>query len=107
VSAARLQRARPWRAPPRARRLAGSYGTRALRILDGIDSAAALGAPVVADLHACELNYLVREEFARTAEDILWRRTRLGLRVPPDAAARLDAWLAGVGVGAVQAAETV
>jgi glycerol-3-phosphate dehydrogenase len=104
---ARLRRERPWLAPPLARRLAGSYGTRALRILDGIDSAAALGAPVVADLHPCELNYLVREEFARTAEDILWRRTRLGLRVPPDAAARLDAWLAGVGVGAVQAAETV
>lgn len=104
---ARLRRERPWLAPPLARRLAGSYGTRALRILDGIDSAAALGAPVVADLHACELHYLVREEFARTAEDILWRRTRLGLRVPPDAAARLDAWLAGVGVGTVQAAETV
>lgn len=103
----RLCRERPWLAPPLARRLAGSYGTRALRILDGIDSATALGAPVVADLHPCELNYLVREEFARTAEDILWRRTRLGLSAPPDAAARLDAWLAGAGAGVAPAAAGV
>lgn len=102
--ATRLRRERPWLAPPLARRLAGSYGTRALRILEGIDGAAALGAPVVADLHPCELDYLVREEFARTAEDILWRRTRLGLTVPPEATARLDAWLAGARAGVAPAA---
>ena len=102
-----LRRQYPFLEPALARRLAASYGTRALRILDGIDSAAALGAPVVADLHPCELNHLVHEEFARTAEDILWRRTRLGLTVPPDAAARLDAWLAGAGAAAAPAAQTV
>jgi glycerol-3-phosphate dehydrogenase len=32
-----------------------------------------------------------------TAEDILWRRTKLGLHTPPDTAARLDAWLAANG----------
>ena len=92
-----LLRQYPFLAPSLARRLTISYGTRALCILDGVDSAAALGAPVVADLHACELHYLVRHEFARTAEDILWRRSHLGLIVPPEGVARLEAWLASVG----------
>ncbi|MGB7288574.1 MAG: glycerol-3-phosphate dehydrogenase, partial [Candidatus Macondimonas sp.] len=54
---------------------------------------AGLGEAVLPGLYACELDYLVREEFARTAEDILWRRTKLGLGAPPDATARLQAWL--------------
>ena len=93
---ARLRRQYPFLAPALARRLAASYGTRALRILNGIDSAAALGAPVVADLYPCELCYLVQHEFAHTAQDILWRRTHLGLTASPDAAARLEAWLSSV-----------
>ena len=59
-------------------------------------NAAALGAPVVADLYPCELCYLVQHEFAHTAQDILWRRTHLGLTASPDAAARLEAWLSSV-----------
>ena len=62
---------------------------------------------MVADLHPCEVDYLVREEFARTAEDILWRRTRLGLTASPDAAARLDAWLTGAGADAARRTQTV
>lgn len=93
---ARLRRQYPFLAPALARRLAASYGTRALRILNGIDSAAALGEPVVADLYPCELCYLVQHEFAHTAQDILWRRTHLGLTASPDAAARLEAWLSSV-----------
>ena len=42
-----------------------------------------------------ELDWLVREEWANTADDILWRRTKLGLHVPPEGARRLAEWLAG------------
>lgn len=74
-------------------RLARNYGTRIERILHGVSDLAGLGEAVLPGLYACELDYLVREEFARTAEDILWRRTKLGLGAPPDATAHLQAWL--------------
>ena len=45
-------------------------------------------------LYEREAEYLCRVEFARTAEDILWRRTRLGLHAGPDAIERLGTWLA-------------
>jgi glycerol-3-phosphate dehydrogenase len=78
-----------------ARRLAYSYGTRSERILGNARNPASLGEPVLPDLYACELAYLVAEEFARTPQDILWRRTKLGLVAPRDAEARLQAWLDG------------
>jgi glycerol-3-phosphate dehydrogenase len=74
-------------------RLARNYGTRLQRILDGATSLADLGDEVLPGLYASELDYLLREEFARTAEDILWRRTKLGLVAPPDAATHLQDWL--------------
>lgn len=76
-----------------ARRLARNYGTRIERILGGASGLASLGEPVLPGLYAAELAYLVHEEFARTPQDILWRRTKLGLHAPPDAAERLQAWL--------------
>jgi len=82
-----------WLPADLAFRLARNYGTRIERILSGVSDLAGLGEAVLPGLYACELDYLVREEFARTAEDILWRRTKLGLVAPPDAAARLQAWL--------------
>jgi glycerol-3-phosphate dehydrogenase len=45
-------------------------------------------------LHAAEIDHLRRDEWAQTADDILWRRTRLGLRVPRGSELSLDAWLA-------------
>lgn len=74
-------------------RLARNYGTRIERILGGASSLASLGEPVLPGLYACELAYLVQEEFARAPQDILWRRTKLGLVAPADAAARLRTWL--------------
>jgi glycerol-3-phosphate dehydrogenase len=53
-----------------------------------------LGAQVLPGLFEAELRYLVEREWATTAEDILWRRSKLGLHLPPDAARLLDAWLA-------------
>jgi len=41
-----------------------------------------------------EVDYLRTHEWALTARDILWRRSKLGLHLPPETEARLDAWLA-------------
>ena len=75
-------------------RWAHAYGTRLDHWLGPARSPAALGEQIVPDLYAAEVEYLRRHEWAVTAEDILWRRTKLGLHAPPDAAASLDAWLA-------------
>jgi glycerol-3-phosphate dehydrogenase len=40
-----------------------------------------------------EIEYLRRYEWARSAQDILWRRSKLGLHLPADTAGRLQAWL--------------
>ncbi|MCP5367737.1 MAG: glycerol-3-phosphate dehydrogenase [Hyphomicrobiales bacterium] len=80
--------------PGLLRRLARAYGTRAREILDGAAGAADLGRHFGAGLYAREVAYLVRREWAVSAEDILWRRTKLGLRLSPDRVRALDAWLA-------------
>ena len=76
-----------------AARLARSYGTRARRILADARGLADLGEDFGAGLHAAEVEYLVAEEWARTAEDILYRRSKLGLHLPPDGVSRLEAYL--------------
>jgi glycerol-3-phosphate dehydrogenase len=75
-------------------RYARAYGTRAAQVLGAARDVAGLGEAVLPGLHAAEIEYLRRVEFARTADDILWRRSRLGLHLPRDAGARLDDWLA-------------
>ncbi len=82
-----------WMPAALLRRYARAYGSRAGRILDGATSLADLGEEILPGLHAREIDYLRREEWAMTAEDILYRRSKLALHVPADGAARLDAWL--------------
>ena len=43
-----------------------------------------------ADLTEAEVRYLVRAEWARTGEDVVWRRSKLGLRLSPDEIAAVD-----------------
>lgn len=76
-------------------RLASSYGTRMERILAGAASLDALGERFGADLTLAEVEYLRREEWAATAADILWRRSKLGLVVPGGDAGRLERYLGG------------
>ena len=77
-----------------AARLARTYGTKALEMLAGVKVAADLGRSFGATLTEVEVRYLIRHEWARTAEDIVWRRTKLGLHMSQDEIAALDAWLA-------------
>jgi glycerol-3-phosphate dehydrogenase len=86
-----------------AHRLARAYGTRIEELLGSAKSMADLGEDFGAGLTAAEVDYLVRREWARTAEDILWRRSKLGLHVPVDAPAKIDAYLARTKAAAVAA----
>ena len=69
------------------------YGSDVDAMLTGRSSVEDLGEHFGAGLHAAEVSYLVEHEWARTAEDILWRRTRKGLGVSADGADRLRAYL--------------
>jgi len=84
----------PWLPEPLRSRYARAYGTRIDRVIDGARCVADLGEEVLPGLHAAEIDHLRRDEWAQTADDILWRRTRLGLRVPSGSELKLDAWLA-------------
>ncbi len=83
----------PWLDPQVARRWAGSHGSRAWLLLDGVQSAEDLGEHFAEGLYAREVDYLCRYEWATDADDILWRRTHLGLGFPPAACQRLQAYL--------------
>ncbi|HEX3984039.1 MAG TPA: glycerol-3-phosphate dehydrogenase C-terminal domain-containing protein, partial [Acidisoma sp.] len=89
-----LERAHPWLPAGMRYRYAHAYGTRVAHILGGARSLADLGEELLPDLYEREADYLCRVELAQTAEDILWRRTRLGLRVGGRECARLEEWLA-------------
>ncbi len=84
---------RPWLPAALVRRYARAYGTRMERMLGNAASLPQLGEEVLPGLYAAELEYLIRQEWAQTAEDILWRRSKLGLHLPADAGDRLTRWL--------------
>lgn len=87
-----------WLPAPLARRYARAYGTRAARVVGNAQSLADLGAEIVPGLLEAELRYLRDTEWATCAQDVLWRRSKLGLHVAPGtldaASAALDAWFA-------------
>jgi glycerol-3-phosphate dehydrogenase len=90
---ARLAAARtryPFLAEAHLRRLFRAYGTRIEAVLAGATSMADLGTVYGADLTEAELRYLVRAEWVRSAPDVLWRRSKLGLRLSQADAVRVD-----------------
>ena len=78
---------------PLVRRLARAYGTRLERLLGGATTLAELGRDFGAGLYEREVRYLIGTEFARRAEDIMWRRTKLGLDMTPAQQKALADWL--------------
>jgi glycerol-3-phosphate dehydrogenase len=92
---AALTDAYPWLPADLVRRYARAYGTRIERLLDGAGALKDLGEHLGDGLYEAEADYLVRHEWAMTEEDILWRRSKLGLHVSAETAARLRAWLRG------------
>lgn len=66
-----------------ARRLVRTYGMDVENLLKGATSKEDLGEDFGATLTQAEVDWLTDHEFAQTADDILWRRTKLGLRLSP------------------------
>ena len=77
-----------------ARRLVRAYGTEALVILGDAERADDLGQDFGATLSEAEVRWLMSHEYARTAEDVIWRRNKLGLRLSQEQVQVLDDWMA-------------
>ncbi len=97
--ASALRRDYPFLTEAWAARLVRTYGTEARAILGSARSAADLGRDFGATLTEAELRWLVAQEFARSADDVLWRRTKLGLRLGAEAAAAIGACLDEIASG--------
>jgi glycerol-3-phosphate dehydrogenase len=78
---AQAQATWPFLTPYNAARLVHAYGTRLDRVLGSARTLDDLGPRFGADLTAAEVRYQMQHEWAMTADDVLWRRTKLGLRV--------------------------
>ena len=86
-----------WLAPQLVARYARAYGTRLHTLLDQRRTLADMGEEIAPGLFCAELEYLRRYEWARTPQDVLWRRSKLGLHLPADAADKVQAWFDQVG----------
>ena len=88
-----------WLPAPLARRYARAYGTRASRVVGDATSLDGLGKAIAPGLYEAELRYLRDTEWATCAQDVLWRRSKLGLHVEPGTmnavTAAIDGWFAG------------
>ena len=73
-------------------RLARAYGTRMERVIGNAAALADLGHHFGGDLYEAELRYLVDAEFARSAQDVLWRRSKLGLHLHATAKEAVERW---------------
>ena len=94
---------RPALPRPLLRRLARAYGTRARALLGDAQTPADLGTDFGGGLTGAEVDYLASQEWACSAEDILFRRSKMGLHVPPEAAARIEAYLTQARIAQVHA----
>ncbi|MGR3496467.1 glycerol-3-phosphate dehydrogenase C-terminal domain-containing protein, partial [Citreimonas sp.] len=74
-------------------------------VLDGATTAEALGRDFGATLTEAEVAWLMRHEYARRAEDVVWRRNKLGLRMTQDQIDALDEWMMEAQVEVLRAAE--
>jgi glycerol-3-phosphate dehydrogenase len=84
-----------WMPGPLLHRLSAAYGTRLRALLGEASKVEDLGRHFGAGLYEAEVRYLADTEFARTAEDILWRRTKLGLLIDKAGRKALERRLGG------------
>ena len=88
-----LKSAHPYLGDYHAARLIRAYGTEAATVLGGAKSLADLGRDFGATLTEAELRWLMTHEYARHAADVVWRRTKLGLRLSADQIADIDTYM--------------
>jgi glycerol-3-phosphate dehydrogenase len=89
-----MQRRYPKLPPELVRGVARRHGSLAPKVLGSAKALSDLGEDFGNGLTATEIDYLVREEWALTVEDVLWRRTKCGLGMSPADQARVAAYLA-------------
>lgn len=89
----KLAQAYPFLVARNLRRLVAAYGTQAFDLLGTAKDAADLGPDFGAGLTAQEVRWLMDREWAQTVEDIIWRRTKCGLRMTEADIKRLQSWL--------------
>lgn len=89
-----LIRGYPFLTPAWAKRLMRAYGTESRDILGEAEEAADLGRDFGATLTEAEVIWLMEREYAREAEDVIWRRSKLGLRLGADQVAELAGFMA-------------
>jgi glycerol-3-phosphate dehydrogenase len=83
----------PFLGEDHARRLTHAYGTRVRNVLGNAARQDDLGQRFGADLTAAEVRYLMRHEWAQSTDDVLWRRSKLGLRLSEPQAAALAGFM--------------
>ena len=76
-----------------ATRLVRAYGTEAADVLRDAKTKDELGTDFGADLTANEVEWLMDKEYARRADDVVWRRSKIGLRLTESQIATLDNWM--------------
>ncbi|MCJ8520003.1 glycerol-3-phosphate dehydrogenase [Pseudorhizobium tarimense] len=92
----RLLQLFPFLIESHARRLIRAYGTDTFEMLAGAKSPKDLGTLFGGDLYAREVDWLIEREWAYSADDILWRRTKQGLRLTTDQVHTLEEYMAAV-----------
>jgi len=91
---AKLRARHPFLTERWALRLVRAYGTEAATILGTATAAEDLGQDFGATLTEAELRWLMDKEYARTAQDVVWRRSKLGLHLSPEQIDAIDAYMA-------------
>jgi glycerol-3-phosphate dehydrogenase len=88
-----LKTAYPWLPPDMLTRLANAYGSRCYDLLQASGSLSDLGEYFGADLYESEVKFLMQTEWAMTLDDIIWRRSKLGLFLSAEKQTHLNNWL--------------
>ena len=88
-----LQHRHPFLPPRLALRLVRAYGTEAAQVLGKANDVTDLGRDFGASLHEVKVRWLMAKEYSRTAEDVVWRCSKLGLRMTPAQIVDLQAWM--------------
>jgi glycerol-3-phosphate dehydrogenase len=90
---AAVQARHAWLGAKLVRRLARAYGARVAELLGDAQSMEDMGEAVAPGLHERELRFLQQNEWAVSADDVLWRRSKLGLRYTAEERRQVAAWL--------------
>jgi glycerol-3-phosphate dehydrogenase len=96
-----VQRQYGWLSAEVVARLGDAYGTRLDLLLSGCRSVADMGEHFGAGLYQREVEFMIAQEWARSAEDVLWRRSKLGLRLNAEQVEALD-WFVRRSVAVLQ-----